>query len=162
LSSHDQAWVKNYPRLIVYVRQGFDFIETELYQGSMIMKTIKKTKDYSIFQKRSGRYAVQGTERQWIRGEDKVKILVKEKLLKIKLPKPKEEPKPEPEVKAAKPETKAAEPKTKEPKVKPEATDKTKEEPTPKPDAKAAEPKAEAKPDAKPQATAKAKENAPS
>ncbi len=57
------------------------------------MKVLKKTDDYTVYQKRSGRYAVQGANKQWINAEDKVKILVAEGIVKIKLPK-----EPEPEV----------------------------------------------------------------
>jgi len=40
------------------------------------MKVLKKTDDYTIYQKRSGRYAVVGANKKNINGEDKVKILV--------------------------------------------------------------------------------------
>lgn len=54
------------------------------------MKTIKKTAEYTIFQRRDNRYAVKSTAKAWINGEEKVAILQKEALLK------KPEPKPEP------------------------------------------------------------------
>lgn len=40
------------------------------------MKVLKKTDDYTVYQKRSGRYAVVGANKKNINGEDKVKILV--------------------------------------------------------------------------------------
>ncbi|WP_370980613.1 hypothetical protein [Agaribacterium sp. ZY112] len=55
------------------------------------MKLVKKSAEYSVFQRRDGRYAVRGTNSNWINGEDKVEILYKEELLK------KPEPKAEPE-----------------------------------------------------------------
>ena len=55
------------------------------------METVKKTAEYTILKKRSGRYAVRGAKKQWITGEDKVKILLAEKLIKAPEPKPVEE-----------------------------------------------------------------------
>ena len=55
------------------------------------METIKKTSEYTIYQKRSKRYAVRDAEKRWINGDKKVEILVKEKLLKVPIPKPKPE-----------------------------------------------------------------------
>lgn len=54
------------------------------------MKIVKKTAEYTVFQRGDGRYAVRAKGRTWINGEDKVAILYKEELLK------KPEPKPEP------------------------------------------------------------------
>ncbi|WP_096085558.1 hypothetical protein [Agaribacterium haliotis] len=59
------------------------------------MKLVKKTAEYTVFQRRDGRYAVRGTNAKWINGEDKVEILYKEELLK------KPEPKAEPEAEEA-------------------------------------------------------------
>ena len=56
------------------------------------MEVVKKTDDYTIYQKRSKRYAVKNAQRKWLTGDEKVAILVNEKLLKVELPKPKEEP----------------------------------------------------------------------
>ena len=53
------------------------------------MEQVKKTADYTIYQKKSSRYAVRDAARKWVNGEEKVKILVKEKLLKVEIPKPK-------------------------------------------------------------------------
>ncbi len=55
------------------------------------MKLIKKTKDYTIYQKRNGRYGVQNMAKKWINGEDKVKILSSEKLIKLSAAAPKKE-----------------------------------------------------------------------
>ena len=52
------------------------------------MKKIKKTNEYGIFQKRSGRYAVRDTKKQWVHGEDKTKVLLAEGLMKLPEPKP--------------------------------------------------------------------------
>jgi len=58
------------------------------------MKVVKRTADYTVYQKRSERYAVQGPDKAWINGDDKAKILLDEGLIKVVLPKP---PEPEPE-----------------------------------------------------------------
>lgn len=63
------------------------FASTSTKLQRLPMQQIKQTDDYTIFQKRSGRYAVQGKKKQWINGDDKTKILVAETL--IKLPEPK-------------------------------------------------------------------------
>ena len=52
------------------------------------MKKVQKMGDYSIFQKRSGRYAVQDKEKNWINAEEKAKILQEAGLIKISTPKP--------------------------------------------------------------------------
>ncbi len=52
------------------------------------METVKKTAEYTILKKRSGRYAVRGADKKWVTGEDKVKILLAEKLIKAPEPKP--------------------------------------------------------------------------
>jgi ribosomal protein S17 len=54
------------------------------------MNVIKKTSDYTIYQKRSNRYAVKDANNRWVSGDDKVKILLAEKLVKLPEPKPKE------------------------------------------------------------------------
>ena len=70
------------------------------------MKLVKKTSEYAIYQKRSGRYAVQGAKRAYINGEDKAKILLAEGLIKLTEPKPKAE---EPEEAPAEAEAEATE-----------------------------------------------------
>ena len=67
------------------------------------MKKVKKTDEYSIFQKRSGRYAVRNSEKRLIHGEDKTKVLLAEGL--IKLPAPKPAPAQEPAVEEGSEET---------------------------------------------------------
>jgi len=60
------------------------------------MKVVKRTADYTVYQKRSERYAVQGPDKAWINGYDKAKILLEEGLIKAVLAKP-----PEPEAEEA-------------------------------------------------------------
>jgi len=55
------------------------------------MKLIKKTAEYSVLERRDGRYAVQSKKGKMINGDDKVAILVAEKLVKEPAPKPIEE-----------------------------------------------------------------------
>ncbi len=55
------------------------------------METVKRTDEYKIYQKRSGRYAVKDADGKWLNGPEKTKILVEEKLVKAAIPKPKEE-----------------------------------------------------------------------
>ncbi len=62
----------------------------------MGMKVVKKTDEYTIFQRGDERYAVKDANKKPINGEDKVRILVEEGLLKVALP-----PEPEPEVEEA-------------------------------------------------------------
>ncbi len=57
----------------------------------------KQAKEYTLQKKRSGRYAVIGKDGKFINGDQKVEILIKEKLLKAP---PKKAPKPEAEEKA--------------------------------------------------------------
>lgn len=52
------------------------------------MKTVKKTAEYTIFQRNDGRYAVKNAAKKWVNGDDKVEILKKEKLMKAPEPKP--------------------------------------------------------------------------
>lgn len=51
------------------------------------MKVIKKTAEYTVYQKRSGRYAVKGPDNKAINEADKVAILLAEGLIKIAEPK---------------------------------------------------------------------------
>src|SRR6056300_1259718 len=62
----------------------------------MAMTLIKKTDDYRIFQRGDQRYAVQDGTGKPINGEEKVKILLAEELIKVTLPAD-----PDPEVEAA-------------------------------------------------------------
>jgi hypothetical protein len=61
----------------------------------MAMKVVKKTENYTIYSRRDGRYAVTDPDRKPVNGEDKVRILVEEGLLKVAAPAPKAEPEPE-------------------------------------------------------------------
>ena len=58
------------------------------------METVKETKEYRIFKKKTGRYAVKDNKGKWIKGDDKVRILVAEKLAKKAAPKKKVEEAP--------------------------------------------------------------------
>ena len=52
----------------------------------MAMKIVKKTADYTIYQRGDERYAVQDASKTAINGDDKVRILVEEGLIKAALP----------------------------------------------------------------------------
>jgi hypothetical protein len=65
----------------------------------MAMKLIKKTAEYKIFMRGDDRYAVQDASGKPVNGEEKVRILVEEELIKVTLPSPEEEV-AEPEVTA--------------------------------------------------------------
>ena len=54
------------------------------------MKVVKKTDEYTIFQRRDNRYAVQDANGKAVNGEEKAKILSAEGL--IKTPEPKAAP----------------------------------------------------------------------
>ena len=57
----------------------------------MAMKLIKKTADYKSFMRGDDRYAVQDASGKPVNGEEKVRILVEEDLIKVTLPSPEEE-----------------------------------------------------------------------
>lgn len=61
------------------------------------METVKTTENYTIFKKKSGRYGVKATNRKWINGDEKTKILANEGLIKVS----KSNPKPAAEEEAA-------------------------------------------------------------
>ena len=75
----------------------------------MAMKLIKKMADYKIFMRGDERYAVQDANGKPINGEEKVKILVAEDLIKVTVPGPKEEAPAEAEDAGADDEVEAAE-----------------------------------------------------
>ncbi|MBL7663796.1 MAG: hypothetical protein JNM93_01590 [Bacteriovoracaceae bacterium] len=50
------------------------------------MEKVKETKEYTIYKKENGRYAVKNSQRKYINANEKVKILVAEGLLKVKVP----------------------------------------------------------------------------
>jgi hypothetical protein len=45
------------------------------------MNQVKKTADYRIYQKKSGRYAVRTKAKQWLHGEEKEQVLLAENLI---------------------------------------------------------------------------------
>jgi hypothetical protein len=53
------------------------------------MKKVKQTNDHKIYQKRSGRYAVQDMQKRWVHGDEKAKILLEAGLIHAAEPKPK-------------------------------------------------------------------------
>ena len=61
------------------------------------MNVVKRTAEYTIYQKRSSRYAVKSADSKYINGDDKARILLEHDLIKVELPKPAE---PEPEATA--------------------------------------------------------------
>jgi hypothetical protein len=78
-------------------------------KGKIEMKVLKQTDDYTVYQKRSGRYAVVGSDKKNINGEDKVKILVAEGIVKQAVAAPEPEVVEEEVVEAAAEETVAEE-----------------------------------------------------
>jgi hypothetical protein len=71
----------------------------------MPMKLVKKTEQYSIYQRGDDRYAVKNAHKKPVNGEEKVRILVAEDLVKVARPaKPAVEEAPEVEA-AAEPES---------------------------------------------------------
>jgi hypothetical protein len=46
-----------------------------------MMKEVKKTPEYKIFQKKSGRYAVKAKNKQWLHGDEKEQVLLGEQLI---------------------------------------------------------------------------------
>ena len=52
----------------------------------MAMKLIKKSADYKIFVRGDDRYAVQDSNGRSVNGEEKVRILVEEELIKVAVP----------------------------------------------------------------------------
>ncbi|MBT8138270.1 MAG: hypothetical protein KJP25_00760 [Gammaproteobacteria bacterium] len=60
------------------------------------MKIVKRSAEYTIYQKRNQRYGVKGADKKWVNGDDKVKVLLAEGLVKAPTPKaPEPEPAPE-------------------------------------------------------------------
>lgn len=52
----------------------------------MAMKLVKKTSEYSIYQRGDNRYAVKDASKKQVNGDDKVRILLAEELIKVTLP----------------------------------------------------------------------------
>lgn len=62
------------------------------------MELVKKTDDYVIYKKKTSRYAIKDSARNWVNGDEKTKILLAEKLITAPTPKQKVEEAPaEPE-----------------------------------------------------------------
>lgn len=59
------------------------------------MKVLKKTSEYTIFERRDGRYAVVDGNKNPVNGDEKVKILLAEELVKLTAAAPAAEPEPE-------------------------------------------------------------------
>lgn len=83
----------------------------------MAMKLVKKTDEYSIYLRGDKRYAVEDAARKAVNGDDKVRILVAEGLLKEAAPAEPEEPAAEeaPVEESAEAEAAAEEPGAEEP-----------------------------------------------
>ncbi|MEM7003754.1 MAG: hypothetical protein AAF529_23420 [Pseudomonadota bacterium] len=60
------------------------------------MKKVASTDDFTIYQRRDGRYAVKDADKNAVNGDDKVKILLEQGLITAPPPKA-EEPEPEAE-----------------------------------------------------------------
>ena len=56
------------------------------------MKVVTRTDEYTIYKKRNQRYAVRNKEKQWVRGDDKVAILLAHNLVAAPVPKGPEHP----------------------------------------------------------------------
>ena len=95
------------------------------------MKVVVKNDEYTIYQRRDGRYAVEGADKNPINGDEKVTILAANELIAVTLPAaPEEEAAPEEAAseEAAETETEAAEAGDPEPAAE-EASEKPSEEP---------------------------------
>jgi len=73
------------------------------------MEVLKETKEYTVYKKRSGRFAVKAADGKMLNGAEKVKVLQKEGVIKVLKSKPKEEAPAEEETAAPAEETPAAE-----------------------------------------------------
>ena len=56
------------------------------------MEVVKSSKENTIYKKKSGRFGVKGSNKKWINGDEKVKILLAAGLVKAPAPKKVEEP----------------------------------------------------------------------
>ena len=75
----------------------------------MALKVVKKTAEYTIFQRKDERYAVKDANKKAVNGEEKVKILLAEELIKVTAPAAVEEPAEEEAAEEAPAEAEAAE-----------------------------------------------------
>jgi hypothetical protein len=55
-------------------------------EKSMAMKLVKKTEQYAIYQRNDDRYAVKNADNDAVNGEEKVRILLEEGLIKVSAP----------------------------------------------------------------------------
>ena len=71
------------------------------------MELVKSSSDFTIYKKRNGRYGVKNSAGKWVNGDEKVKILLGEGLIKVAAPKekPAEPAKPAQKREVVKPET---------------------------------------------------------
>lgn len=74
----------------------------------MAMKLVKKTDEYSIYQRGDKRYAVQDANKKAVNGDEKARILLAEDLIKVTLPSPPAPEEAAPEAEEAAPEAEAA------------------------------------------------------
>jgi hypothetical protein len=72
-------------------------LQCAAFPQEVIVKVVAKTDEYTIYQRRDERFAVQNSERSWVNGDAKVAILVEHKLIDVAAPKPAPEPEPAPE-----------------------------------------------------------------
>ncbi|NBC21993.1 MAG: hypothetical protein GVY21_00810 [Gammaproteobacteria bacterium] len=56
------------------------------------MQVVTRTDEYTIYKKRNQRYAVRNKDRQWVRGDDKVAVLLAHNLIEAPTPKAPEQP----------------------------------------------------------------------
>ena len=92
------------------------------------MKVVVKNDEYAIYQRRDGRYAVEGADKKPINGDEKVTILAANELIAVTLPAAPEEEAASEEAEAAETETEAEEAGDPEPAAD-EASEKPSEEP---------------------------------
>ena len=76
-------------------------LQCAAFPQEVIVKVVAKTDEYTIYQRRDERFAVQNSERSWVNGDAKVAILVEHKLIDVAAPKLAPEPEPEPEAELA-------------------------------------------------------------
>ncbi len=62
------------------------------YTTEKIMELVKKLDTGAIYKKRNGKYGIKNKQNKWVNGDEKVKILLAEGLIKAPVPKAKEEP----------------------------------------------------------------------
>jgi hypothetical protein len=62
------------------------------FAQEIFMQIVARTNDYTIYKKRNQRYAVRNKERQWVRGDDKVAVLLAHNLVVAPVPKGPEQP----------------------------------------------------------------------